>query len=448
MFRSHRQAFLAQMDEGDLAIFPGSSLANRNHDVDFPFRQNSDFWYLTGLNEADAVLVLAKGLKDVPEECLYLLPRDELQEIWHGIRLGPEGAMEKLGLGAAAAIDDFAARFEEILPLSNRLWLTLGQKPALDRQVIQGLSDARRKIRLGLEPPTGVMDPRPVLNQMRLIKSHDELELMRKSAAISAEAHMLGMAQCKPGMYEYELEALLSYTFRRHGCNDAGWSYPAIVAGGANACILHYTNNDQVMQDGDLVLVDAGGEYQSYAADITRTYPINGKFSPAQRDVYEVVLAAQKASIQLSRPGHTHLDAHNESVKVLTDGLIQMGMLKGSLEQNIEEQTYRRWYMHNTGHWIGLDVHDAGRYKVDGESLKLEPGMVMTIEPGLYFQKNDESVPVEFRGIGIRIEDDIHITGDEPENLTAAVVKELADVEAACAAERVAPPTLETELVS
>ena len=445
MFSRHRQVFLDRMEEGDLALFPGAELVTRNHDVEFPFRQHSDFWYLTGLREPAGMLLLAKGLSDVPEETLFLQPRDELAEIWNGKRLGAEGAMEQLGFAAAAPIEEFRKRFAEVLPQAKRLWVSLGSNPSFDQTVLAAMTELRGKIRLGLEPPQILVDPRPELAQMRLYKSAEELELMRRAAAISSEAHTLAMAQCRPGMNECELEALIHYTFRRHGCDDAGWAYPSIVASGANACILHYTNNDQPMHDGDVVLIDAGAEYRSYAADITRSFPVNGKFTPAQRDVYEVVLAAQKASIELSRPGFTHAQVHEASVATLADGLLQLKVVEGSVEEIIEKQTYRRWYMHNTGHWLGLDVHDAGRYREGGESLKLAPSMVMTIEPGLYFQADDETIPAELRGIGVRIEDDVHITGGDPEILTAATPKEVAEVEEACAHERAEPPTLEME---
>lgn len=448
MFRSHRQAFLDQMEEGDLALFAGAQLVTRNHDVEFPFRQQSDFWYLTGLREPSGMLLMAKGVGELPSDTLFLQPRDELAEIWNGRRLGAEGAMEKLGFTAGAPIDDFVAKFHEALPKAKRLWVSWGMDARLDQLLLEAIRTTRPKIRLGLEPPQAMLDPKPVLAQMRLYKSAEELELMRRAASISSEAHTLAMAQCRPGMNECELEALLHYTFRRNGCDDSGWAYPSIVAAGANACILHYTNNDQPMQDGDLVLIDAGGEYQGYAADITRTFPVNGKFTPAQRDVYEVVLAAQKASLAVSHAGSTHGAVHDASVATLADGLVQLKVLEGSVEQIIEEKSYRRWYMHNTGHWLGLDVHDTGRYQQDGQSVKLEPSMVMTIEPGLYFQPDDESIPAELRGIGVRIEDDVHITGGEPEILTAATPKEVVEVEEACAAMRAEAPTMETEMAN
>jgi Xaa-Pro aminopeptidase len=448
MFPQHRQAFRAQMEDGDVALFPGAALANRNNDVDFPFRQQSDFWYLSGLHEPDALMVLCKGIDGAPDDALFVLPRDPKMEIWNGVRLGPEGAVGTLGFAEGYNLADFDAWFGDLLTKSKRLWYGLGQSSAVDGKVIGMLSELRRKIRLGLEPPHQILDPRPPLALQRAIKSETEMELMRKASAISAEGHLLAMAQCKPGSYEFELEAVIHNTFRRQGCADSGWSYPAIVAGGDNACILHYTANDQALRDGDLVLIDAGAEYHGYAGDITRTFPVNGKFSPAQKDVYQVVLNALKASTEIARPGYTHEDIHNKSVEVLVDGLLQMKVLTGSAAQIIEEGTYKNWYMHNTGHWIGLDVHDVGRYKVDGASIGLQPGMVMTIEPGLYFQENDETIPEEFRGIGVRIEDDIHITGGDPEVLTAAAPKEIADVEEACAAERIAPPTLETPVTS
>lgn len=443
MFRRHRSAFLEHMADGDLALFLGASLAVRNHDVDYPFRQDSTFWYLTGCPEPDAMLMLAKGVEGVPEETLFVLPRDPAKETWTGRRMGPEGAMESLGFAAAQSRESFRETAAKAMAQADRLWYRLGADARLDDFVRDTQNDLRKQARLGLAPLEEMLDPGPVVDELRLFKSEDELALMRRAAAISAEAHLLGMAQVKPGMYEYELEALYHYTFRRHGCADSGWAYPSIVAGGDNANILHYTNNDQVFHDGDLVLVDAGGEYQGYAADITRTFPVNGQFTDPQKAVYEVVLAAQLAGIDAVRAGNEYHESHLRAVQELAKGLVDLGIVQTSVEECVESESYKRWYMHNTGHWIGLDVHDCGAYRHDGLSRPLEPGMVLTIEPGLYIPAADDTVPQEFRGIGVRIEDDVHVTGGDPEVLTAAVVKTVADVEAACAATRPMPPTLE-----
>jgi len=432
------------MEDGDIALFQGASLMVRNHDVDFPFRQQSGFWYLTGLPEAEGALMLSKGIEGVAAETLFVLPRDPAKETWHGRRLGPEGAMEKLGFADARENDEFEDVVQAAMSRANRVWCRLGEQAELDAFVLEGLAALRKQARLGLTPPSAVLDPGPVLDELRLFKSQDELNLMRRAAAVSAEAHMLAMSQCKPGMHEHQLEALLHFTFRNHGCNDAGWAYPSIVASGENACILHYTENNQACADGDLVLIDAGGEFQHYAADITRCLPVSGKFSPAQRDVYQVVLDAQIAAVDAVRAGTLFHDIHDLASLKLCEGLVSLGVVKTSVEEALESGSFRKWTIHNTSHWIGLDVHDCGAYRFDGISRPLEPGMVLTVEPGLYFAPDDESIPSELRGIGVRIEDDVHVTGGGPENLTVATPKTIADVEEACAAERVAPPTLES----
>ena len=444
MFKAHRREFLDRMQDGDIALFQGAALATRNHDVEFPFRQQSSFWYLTGCQEPDAALMLAKGIEGVAEETLFVLPRDPARETWVGRRMGPEGAVERLGFCAAFNHDEFQEEVEQALTKSKRVWCQLGFNDELDAFILESLKSLRAKARLGLALPESILDAGLIVHEMRVLKSPAELDFMRKAAAISAEAHLLAMSQCRPGMMEYELEALLHYTFRRHGCNDSGWAYPSIVAGGDNANILHYNTNHMALQDGDMVLIDAGGEYQCYAADITRTFPINGTFRPAQRDIYEVVLAAQLAAIDVVRAGNEFHQAHDVSIATLCDGLHQLGVLKCGVEEAIATDAHKQWTIHNTSHYLGLDVHDCGVSRADGNSRLLEPGMVLTVEPGLYFPADDDSVAAELRGIGVRIEDDIHVTGGAPENLSAATPKALADVEEACRAERLAPPTLET----
>jgi Xaa-Pro aminopeptidase len=444
MFKAHRREFLDRMQDGDLALFQGAGLVTRNHDVEFPLRQQSSFWYLTGCQEADAALMLAKGVDGVEEETLFVLPRDPARETWVGRRLGPEGAMDQLDFDVAFNNDEFQAEVNEALAKCKRVWCQLGFNDELDAFLLEAIKGLRAKGRLGLAPPEQILDAGSIVHEMRVLKSAEELKLMRKAAAVSAEAHMLAMAQCRAGMMEYELEALLHYTFRRHGCNDAGWAYPSIVAGGDNANILHYNTNHMAMKDGDMVLIDAGAEFQNYAADITRTFPVNGKFSPAQRDIYEVVLAAQIDAIDAVRAGNEFHFAHEVSIAKLCDGLHQLGVLKCGVEEAIATEAHKQWTIHNTSHYIGLDVHDCGISRAEDKSRVLEPGMVLTVEPGLYFPADDDSVPAELRGIGVRIEDDIHVTGGVPENLTAATPKTLADVEEACRAERMAPPTLDT----
>lgn len=436
------------MQEGDVAILRGARLVNRNHDVDHPFRQDSGFWYLTGCPEPDAALILAKGVEGVAEETLFVLPRDPEREIWNGRRLGPEGAREKLGFGAAEEIDSFLPQLLAAMSAGDRAWCRLGADAELDGQLVAAMTELRRKVRLGISPPSALLDMGPLLDELRVVKSAAELELMRKAAAITAEGHLLAMAQAAPGGTEHGLEALLHYTFRRNGGHTNGWAYPSIVASGANACILHYTENDQPLNDGDLILIDAGAEYQGYAGDVTRTFPVNGHYSDAQKEVYEAVLEAQLASIDVVRAGQPYTEAHEVSVRKLSEGLKRLGVLSESVEDIIDQELYKPWYMHNTGHWLGLDVHDSGRYRDGKESRLLEPGMVLTVEPGLYFGTDDERVPERLRGIGVRIEDDVHVTGGDPEVLSAAIPKTVADVEAACVATRAEPPRLDSEVLA
>ena len=447
MHLAHRQSFLDQMEIGDIALFPGSSHVTRNHDVDFPFRHNSDFAYLAGFPESEAHLLLAKGVEGFAPETIFVLPRDPLMETWNGRRVGPEGAIETFGFSAAKEIGKLPEVLREAMTRAKRLWFRLGEFTETEKLVISLVSELRKKIRLGIEPPLTFLDPSSVLHEMRLIKTPGELEIMRKACAISAEAHMLAMAQAKPGVNEYEIEALLHYTFRRHGGDGSGWAYPSIVAGGNNANILHYTENNCFLEDGELLLVDAGAEFSGYAADITRTYPINGKFSSPQQDVYECVLAAEEAAIAVCRSGVPFHDVHNAAVRVICEGLHRLGVLAESPDEIESTGTYKNWFMHNTSHWIGRDVHDAGRYMEGDESRLLRPGMCLTVEPGLYFSLDDDRVPEPLRGIGVRIEDDVHVTGGNPEILTVATPKMVKDVEEACAAERIMPPHLNSDIV-
>lgn len=442
-----RAAFLDRMEDGDVALFAGAIAAIRNHDVEHPFRQESGFWYLTACPEPDAWLILAKGVKDYPEAELFVLPRDREREIWNGRRLGPEGARERLGFPAARVAADFPGAAAKALAAARRAWIRLGAHDALDRVVLPALRELRAKVRTGAHPPEALMDPAPLLDELRLIKSEDELSLMRRAAAITAQGHLLAMAAAAPGVGEWELEALLSYTFRRLGGDGGGWSYPAIVAGGDNACILHYNTNQMRLRGGDLLLVDAGAEFGGFAGDVTRTIPVDGAYRPAQKAVYEVVLAAQLASLERCRAGATLDQIHDASVDALCRGLVELGAHPGPWEACKEQKDYRRWYMHNTSHWLGLDVHDAGRYRFGGDARPLQPGMVLTVEPGLYFQPDDDSVPAELRGLGVRIEDDVHVTGGDPEILTAAVPKTVADVEAACSAALPPLPALDALLL-
>jgi Xaa-Pro aminopeptidase len=433
MFNANRKKFFTQMQDGDVAIFAGASHVTRNHDVDFRFRQSSSFWYLTGCHEADAYLVLAKGIEGVAEECLFVLPKDPLQETWHGRRLGPEGAIEKLGFAHVEVNDEFEMAATQAITAAKRLWHSVGANEELDAFVAEICANLRSKSRLGEQAPQTIVDYAPVVNEMRLIKSPDEITLMLAASKISAEAHSVVMNQTEPGMREYEIEAMLHHYFRAHGGHADGWAYPSIVAGGENACILHYTENDQLLGASDLLLIDAGAEYQGYAADITRTFPINGKFSAVQRDVYQIVLDAQLATIENCKVGNSFHSGHDIASKVLAQGLIDLKIIDGDLDECLENETFKKYTIHNTSHWLGLDVHDCGEYYIDGKSRPLEAGMVLTVEPGLYFSPNDESVPEQFRGIGIRIEDDVHVTDVGSQILSDGVPKEIDAVEQQCA---------------
>lgn len=434
------------MQDGDAALFVGAQAVVRSHDVDYPFRQNSDFWYLTGLAEPQALLLLVKGVQGWPQEILFVLPKDPAEEVWHGRRLGPERAVETIRVEAAYSVEDLDSTLSKVLGQVRRLWFRQGEHSDVDALVQEILSDLRVKQRRGARAPEALLDPLPLLHEMRLFKSEEEVDLMRKAAAITAEAHMLAMAQCGPGIGEWEIDATLQYTFRRHAA--WGWAYLPIVAGGANACILHYTENSDALRDGDLVLVDAGAEYQGYAADVTRTYPVNGTFTGLQKEIYEIVLRAQTAAIEACRPGEPYFAPHHSALEHLCRGLIDLGVLNEDLESVLENRSYRPWFMHNTSHWLGLDVHDAGTYLVGGEPRPLQAGMCLTIEPGLYFSPDDVGIPKELRGIGVRIEDDVRITAGGHEVLTVATPRLPQDVEAACEATRIQPPTLDSALLA
>ncbi|MBT5102232.1 MAG: M24 family metallopeptidase, partial [Planctomycetes bacterium] len=363
MFQAHRRAFLDSMQEGDIALFAGACHVTRNHDVDFPFRQDSDYYYLTGHRESDGLLMLAKGLDGIPEETIFVLPRDPKMETWFGVRLGSEGAPEALGIACARVNTELAAAIADAMQKCTRIWYRLGGRADVDAMVMKGFAHLRTQVRKGFAPPTAVLEPTHVLHEMRLFKSPAEMDVMRRAAALSAKGHNLAMAMMQPGMMEYEVEAFYNYTFRRAGAESMGWSYGTIVAGGDHANILHYVENDKPLNDGELVLVDAGAEFGLYAGDITRTYPVNGKFTDAQKEVYAAVLAAEKASIAASVVGATLLDVHNASVQVLCSALITLGVTEDSVEKQVASESYKEWFLHNTSHWIGLDVHDAGKYR-------------------------------------------------------------------------------------
>jgi len=426
-FARRRQALFERLPVGAALLLPTATEKLRSGDSHYPFRPDSDFYYLTGFSEPNAVALLKKS-KDTQSFTLFVMAKNPAQEVWTGIRQGVEGAVDNFGADAAVPVSELEDRLSELLADVSELHFSFGRHPEFEARLNNVLSRLRvgRKAQLG---PASMVDPGSLLAELRLLKGDDELKLMREGARITEEAHRLAMTRVRPGMYEYEIEALLHYTFRSHGA--WGWAYPSIVGGGENACILHYVKNDSPLRDGDLMLIDAGAEVDGYATDVTRTSPVSGRFSPAQRELYEVVLAAQHKAIEAVQPGATIDGIHEITVRELCAGMLSVGLLDGELDAVIESLAYRRYYMHRTSHWLGLDVHDVGRYHLsDGPARPLEPGMVITVEPGLYVAPGDDEAPERFRGIGIRIEDDILVTEDGHENLTEAIPKTVADIEA------------------
>ena len=421
-----RRGSLARSLGAGVAVIPAARHASRNSDVEYEYRQNSDFFYLTGFSEPEAVLVIAPH-HDTERTVLFLRPRDRTQEIWNGKRLGLEGALAELGVDAAYPIEELDARLADFITGAPALFYNLGLDETLDRTVLAAVREARHRVRRGGVAPSSFVDPGTVLHEMRLHKTPDEIAIMRRAAAASLAGHQAGMRATRPGLWEYELEAVIEYHYKLAGAQDV--AYPSIVAGGANATILHYNTNRDQLRDGDLVLVDSGAEVDVYASDVTRTWPVNGKFSPEQRALYEIVLRAQIAGIDQVRIGRSFNAYHEAAVRVLTEGLVDVGLLRGNVDSLIESNAFFDFYPHRTGHYIGLDVHDVGRYTEPDKTYRtLEAGMVMTVEPGLYVQL-DLDVPERWKCIGIRIEDDILCTSGDPDNLTAAIPKEVAGIE-------------------
>lgn len=425
-FARRRRQLMRFMGRDSIAIVPAAPVRLRNNDVEYAYRQDSDFHYLTGFPEPEAVAVLIPG-REQAEYVMFVRERDPARETWDGRRAGPEGATRDYGAEDAFPITDI----DEILPglMENRakVFYAMGTHAEFDQRVVGWINTLRAQAKHGRHPPLELVALDHVLHDMRLYKSRAELELMRESARIAAQAHIRAMRFCKPGRNEYEVMAELLHEFRRH---NADISYHPIVGGGENACILHYRENNQPLRNGDLLLIDAGCEYQCYASDITRTFPVNGRFTPAQRAVYDIVLEANLAAIAKVRPGNSWNAPHEAAVRVITQGLVKLGLLKGRVSALEKSGAYRRFFMHRTGHWLGMDVHDVGDYKVGDQWRVLEPGMVLTIEPGIYISPNDRRVPKAFRGIGIRIEDDVVVTRDGCEVLTADAPKDPDAIEA------------------
>ncbi len=426
-FKARRKQFMTQIAPGATAILPSAPVAIRSGDVEFIYRQDSDFYYLTGFVEPESVAVFSPGHPD-GEFAMFVRPRDRERETWTGRRAGIEGAMIDYGADKAYVIDELEKVLPRYLEKSERVHYPLGLNEKLDERVLKMVRWAQAmRPRLGVGPSV-LIDPRDLIHEARLMKEEAELAAMRRAMEISGEAHRRAMMKARGGMKEWQIEAEVDYTFRSKGAT--GPSYPSIIASGPNAATLHYINNDREMRSGELLLIDAGAEYDFYAADITRTSPIGAKFTPLQRDLYQVVLDAQLSAIDVIKPGARFEDPHEAAVKVLVDGMRTLGILQGSADEIIEKGTYRRFYMHRTSHWLGMDVHDVGLYRVAGASRMLEPGMVLTVEPGLYIDREDDTVPESFCGIGIRIEDDVLVTADGHEVMTASTPKTIADVEA------------------
>ena len=411
---------------GGVAVIPSARIVARNNDTEYEFRQNSDFYYLTGFDEPDCVLVLAPENGE-HRSVLFLRERNRAHEIWNGRRLGVEGATAALGVDAAFPIAELEQRLPQYFSGSKTLWYALGNDDAMDRSLLNALESARAGARRKGVAPQSISEPANVIHPLRQIKSFDEIAIMRHAAEITGRGHVAGMRITRPGIFEYEVEAAVEYEYRRAGAQrDA---YETIVGSGDNATILHYVSNRDMLVDGALVLVDSGCEYNYYASDVTRTWPVNGRFSPEQRAIYEIVLAAQLAAIREIAPNRPQNAFHQAAVRVITEGLIDLGLLHGSVDENIEQERYRDYYMHGTGHWLGLDVHDVGRYRQeDGEPVLFAPGMAITVEPGIYIHR-DLDCDERFKGIGVRIEDDILVSEHGNENLTVAIPKEIDELE-------------------
>ncbi|MEM7027299.1 MAG: Xaa-Pro aminopeptidase [Pseudomonadota bacterium] len=424
-YKRRRKKLMDLIGSDSIAIIPTASVYIRNRDVEFPFRADSDFYYLTAFPEPEAVAVLIPDRSD-GEYLLFCRERDADMETWHGRRAGLKGAIDIYGADDAFPIEDMDEILPGLIEGHDRIFYNMGSDQHFDQRVLNWVNQIRGKSRAGVTAPEEFISLNHFLHDMRLYKSSHEIKLMRKAAKIAAAGHVRAMQQCRPSMYEYQIEAELLYEFMQQGARAP--AYPSIVGGGANGCILHYTENKDALNDGELLLIDAGAEFDGYASDITRTFPINGEFSKAQRQVYDVVLAAQYAAIEKVKPGNHWNDPHDAAVKVLTEGMLELGILKGDIDQLLDDQAYRSYYMHRTGHWLGMDVHDVGDYKLDDEWRMLEPGMVMTVEPGLYMPAGVKDLAEKWWDIGIRIEDDVLVTKNGYEVLSKSAPKDADDI--------------------
>lgn len=425
-YARRRRQLMRMAGDDAILVLPAAPERIRSRDTHYPYRQDSDLWYLTGFAEPDAVLVLVPG-RAHGESLLFCRERDPEREGWDGPRAGPEGAVDRHGMDDAYPIDDLDDILPGLLEGRTRVYYHFGRDTDFDLKLIGWLNRVRAQVRMGAQPPHEFLELGHLLDEMRLFKSAEELKLMQRAATISVRAHQAAMRAARPGVREYELQAELERVFR---ASDAEPAYGSIVGAGANACVLHYRANNGQAKGGDLVLVDAGAEYRGYAADITRTFPVNGRFSPAQRALHDLVGDAQRAALAQAKPGVPYEAGHAAAVATLTEGLLQLGLLKGKAEKLVADGSYKRYCRHKTGHWIGIDVHDVGEYRIEGESRLLEPGMAFTIEPGVYIPPDDTSVAAKWRGIGIRTEDDVVITKGGHTVLTAGLARSAEEIEA------------------
>jgi Xaa-Pro aminopeptidase len=424
-YARRRRQLIRMAGEDSIIILQAAPASLRNNDVYYPYRQDSDFLYLTGFREQDALLLMIpekKGGKCI----LFCRDRDPEREMWDGRMVGLEAAVSEYGMDEAYDIKQLEGRLRDYLHDRERIYHDLGRDPLFDQRLIGWLNEFRGETRKTFHAPEEIHALDHMLHDMRVYKSREELSAMRHSARVAIEAHELAMQICEPGMNEADIHASLMHTFTRHQCEP---SYLPIVGGGANACVLHYIANNDVLHDGDLLLIDAGAEYDGYASDITRTFPVNGKFSPEQRQLYDIVLAAQAAAFEKARAGNQWVDVHNAAIRVAAEGMIDLGVLEHGLEEELESERYKHFYVHKTGHWLGLDVHDVGEYTIDGHSRQLEPGMVLTVEPGIYIHPEESSVAECWRGVGIRIEDNVVISNDEPLILTDSLARTADEIE-------------------
>lgn len=426
-FKKRRKQLLQQIGKNNIALIGSASTRTRNRDVDYPFRQDSDFYYLTGFNEPDSLAVFIPG-RAQGEYILFCREFDEKKALWEGAHAGLEGATTHFEADDSFPIDDLDEILPGMLENKHKVFYPMGKDSELDHRLLDWINHLRGQSRTGVNAPGELVSLEHILHEMRLFKSAAELKLMRIAAEVSANAHVKAMQTCKPGLFEYQIEAEIIHHFIQNGLRAV--AYPSIVAAGKNACTLHYTENVDKLKSGDLLLIDAGAECDHYAADITRTFPISGRFSEPQKQLYQLVLDAQAAAIEQIKPGHSWLSAHEAAVEVLTKGLVSLGLLKGKVKKLIKDEKYKQFYMHRTGHWLGMDVHDVGEYKIDQEWRLLEPGMVLTVEPGLYIPADCKQVDEKWRGIGIRIEDDVLVTEYGNEILTGGVPKAIAEIEA------------------